>query len=214
MLTHHSSNGCNLRSGDLLASGTVSGSTKDSQGSLIELTERACNRSLCQPAKSAAFWKTATKSSCVGVANVMACRPVSANAVAEFSLLCNPVLFEGKRCCPTKILSQIGQTDAGVRTFRQGNMPTDKIESLREINDESKFSRIRCPQCKMATEFKQPVWRRWWTAGIFSFAVAHGMEHLRHTRTMSGLQPSLAVTACLWCGQYSPHEDWYTDEKE
>ncbi|MFN0108286.1 MAG: fumarylacetoacetase [Blastocatellia bacterium] len=40
MLTHHSSNGCNMQSGDLLASGTVSGSTKDSQGSLIELTER------------------------------------------------------------------------------------------------------------------------------------------------------------------------------
>jgi fumarylacetoacetase len=40
MLTHHSSNGCNLRPGDLLASGTVSGATKDSQGSLIELTER------------------------------------------------------------------------------------------------------------------------------------------------------------------------------
>ncbi len=40
MLTHHSSNGCNLRSGDLLASGTVSGAAKDSQGSLIELTER------------------------------------------------------------------------------------------------------------------------------------------------------------------------------
>lgn len=40
MLAHHSSNGCNLRSGDLLASGTVSGQTKDSQGSLIELTER------------------------------------------------------------------------------------------------------------------------------------------------------------------------------
>ncbi len=40
MLTHHTSNGCNLRSGDLLASGTVSGAAKDSQGSLIELTER------------------------------------------------------------------------------------------------------------------------------------------------------------------------------
>ncbi|MEO6724337.1 MAG: fumarylacetoacetase, partial [Blastocatellia bacterium] len=40
MLTHHSSNGCNLCPGDLLASGTVSGATKDSQGSLIELTER------------------------------------------------------------------------------------------------------------------------------------------------------------------------------
>lgn len=40
MLTHHTSNGCNMQPGDLLASGTVSGSTKDSQGSLIELTER------------------------------------------------------------------------------------------------------------------------------------------------------------------------------
>lgn len=40
MLTHHTSNGCNLNPGDLLASGTVSGATKESQGSLIELTER------------------------------------------------------------------------------------------------------------------------------------------------------------------------------
>ena len=30
MLTHHSSNGCNLRSGDLLASGTVSGAEEGS----------------------------------------------------------------------------------------------------------------------------------------------------------------------------------------
>ncbi len=40
MLAHHTSNGCNLRSGDLIASGTVSGSTKDSLGCLIELTQR------------------------------------------------------------------------------------------------------------------------------------------------------------------------------
>lgn len=40
MLTHHTSNGCNLQSGDLMASGTVSGATKDNLGSLIELTER------------------------------------------------------------------------------------------------------------------------------------------------------------------------------
>jgi len=40
MLTHHTSNGCNLQPGDLLASGTVSGATKDSQGCLIELTQR------------------------------------------------------------------------------------------------------------------------------------------------------------------------------
>ncbi|MCU1349530.1 MAG: fumarylacetoacetase, partial [Acidobacteria bacterium] len=38
LLTHHASNGCNLQPGDLLASGTVSGTTKDSRGSLLELT--------------------------------------------------------------------------------------------------------------------------------------------------------------------------------
>lgn len=40
MLTHHASNGCNLRPGDLLASGTVSGRAKDSRGCLLELTWR------------------------------------------------------------------------------------------------------------------------------------------------------------------------------
>jgi fumarylacetoacetase len=40
MLTHHTSNGCNLQPGDLIASGTVSGATKDNMGSLIELTGR------------------------------------------------------------------------------------------------------------------------------------------------------------------------------
>ncbi len=40
MLTHHTSNGCNLRSGDLLASGTVSGAESGSQGSLLEITRR------------------------------------------------------------------------------------------------------------------------------------------------------------------------------
>jgi fumarylacetoacetase len=40
MLTHHASNGCNLRSGDLLASGTVSGADKDARGCLLELTSR------------------------------------------------------------------------------------------------------------------------------------------------------------------------------
>ena len=40
MLTHHASNGCNLRSGDLLASGTVSGAEKTARGCLLELTSR------------------------------------------------------------------------------------------------------------------------------------------------------------------------------
>lgn len=40
MLTHHSSNGCNLQPGDLLASGTVSGPEKDARGCLLELAWR------------------------------------------------------------------------------------------------------------------------------------------------------------------------------
>ena len=38
MLTHHTSNGCNLRPGDLIASGTISGEQKNSYGSLMEVT--------------------------------------------------------------------------------------------------------------------------------------------------------------------------------
>ena len=38
MLTHHSSNGCAMQAGDLLASGTVSGRTRESRGCLLELT--------------------------------------------------------------------------------------------------------------------------------------------------------------------------------
>ncbi len=40
MLAHHASGGCNLRPGDLLASGTVSGPEKGSRGCLLELTWR------------------------------------------------------------------------------------------------------------------------------------------------------------------------------
>ncbi len=40
MLAHHTSNGCNLQSGDLIASGTVSGPERTNVGSLMELTWR------------------------------------------------------------------------------------------------------------------------------------------------------------------------------
>ncbi|HSA56532.1 MAG TPA: fumarylacetoacetase [Gemmatimonadaceae bacterium] len=40
LLTHHTSNGCNLRPGDLLGSGTVSGPTREQRGCLLELTWR------------------------------------------------------------------------------------------------------------------------------------------------------------------------------
>jgi fumarylacetoacetase len=40
MFAHHASNGCNLRPGDLFASGTISGAAKDSRGCMLELTWR------------------------------------------------------------------------------------------------------------------------------------------------------------------------------
>jgi fumarylacetoacetase len=40
MLTHHASNGCNLQTGDLMATGTVSGPGKDERGCLLERTWR------------------------------------------------------------------------------------------------------------------------------------------------------------------------------
>ena len=36
-IAHHTINGCNLQTGDLLASGTISGPTPDSLGSMLEL---------------------------------------------------------------------------------------------------------------------------------------------------------------------------------
>lgn len=40
LVAHHTSNGCNLRPGDLLASGTVSGPAREARGCLLELTWR------------------------------------------------------------------------------------------------------------------------------------------------------------------------------
>ncbi|HEU4587282.1 MAG TPA: fumarylacetoacetase [Gemmatimonadales bacterium] len=40
MIAHHTSNGCDLRPGDLLGTGTVSGAAKDARGCLLELTWR------------------------------------------------------------------------------------------------------------------------------------------------------------------------------
>ena len=42
-LAHHTVNGCNLQTGDLLASGTISGPTEDSRGCMLELTWRGAN---------------------------------------------------------------------------------------------------------------------------------------------------------------------------
>lgn len=43
LVAHHTSNGCNLRPGDLLATGTVSGPNPGEQGCLLEITQRGAN---------------------------------------------------------------------------------------------------------------------------------------------------------------------------
>ena len=37
-LAHHTVNGCNINAGDMMASGTISGKSKDSYGSMLELS--------------------------------------------------------------------------------------------------------------------------------------------------------------------------------
>jgi fumarylacetoacetase len=44
MIAHHTSNGCNFKPGDLIASGTVSGTTRDTRGCLLELTWDAAGK--------------------------------------------------------------------------------------------------------------------------------------------------------------------------
>lgn len=42
-LAHHTVNGCNIKAGDMYASGTISGPTKDSYGSMLELSWKGSN---------------------------------------------------------------------------------------------------------------------------------------------------------------------------
>ncbi len=54
-LAHHTVNGCNLRPGDLLASGTISGSTRESRGSLLELAWRGSEPLLLSSGETRTF---------------------------------------------------------------------------------------------------------------------------------------------------------------
>jgi len=54
-VAHHTSNGCNLKASDLLASGPVSGPTADSRGCLLELTWRGANPIVLPTSESRRF---------------------------------------------------------------------------------------------------------------------------------------------------------------
>ena len=55
MVTHHAMGGCNLRPGDLLASGTVSGPTKGERGCLLDLTSRGADPIVLRSGETRAF---------------------------------------------------------------------------------------------------------------------------------------------------------------
>lgn len=55
MLTHHASNGCNMRPGDVLGSGTISGVDAESRGCLLELTHRAAQPMVLPNGESRGF---------------------------------------------------------------------------------------------------------------------------------------------------------------
>lgn len=55
MIAHHTVNGCPLRAGDLIASGTVSGPEKSNRGCLLELTSNGADRLLLPGGEMRAF---------------------------------------------------------------------------------------------------------------------------------------------------------------
>jgi len=70
MVTHHASNGCNLQPGDLVASGTVSGPTKDSRGCLLELTWRGAEPITLPSGETRAFLADGDEVTLCGVCEV------------------------------------------------------------------------------------------------------------------------------------------------
>ncbi len=85
LLTHHASNGCNLRPGDLIASGTVSGTTPQSRGSLLELTWRGTEPVALPGERLAGSWKMVTRSPFAAALSALALpASVSARVVELF----------------------------------------------------------------------------------------------------------------------------------
>jgi fumarylacetoacetase len=55
LIAHHTSNGCNLQVGDILATGTISGLAETSAGCLLELTRNGAQPILLPTAETRTF---------------------------------------------------------------------------------------------------------------------------------------------------------------
>ena len=56
-MAHHTITGCNLRSGDLLGSGTISGPEENSFGSLLELSWNGTKNIKISEDEQRTFWE-------------------------------------------------------------------------------------------------------------------------------------------------------------
>ena len=61
MVAHHTSNGCNLRPGDLLATGTVSGAAAESVGACWRLRRRGAEPLMLPNGEARKFLETAMR---------------------------------------------------------------------------------------------------------------------------------------------------------
>jgi len=100
--------------------------------------------------------------------------------------------------------------------FRKGMQREDTSEeTVKEQDEQSKFNRIRCPLCQW-----QPNSSSRWQCGDCGhpeyFYNSCGM--VWNTFTTRGQCPRCLHqwlwTSCLRCGEWSLHEEWYTNEDE
>jgi fumarylacetoacetase len=82
IVTHQTSNGCNLRPGDLLGSGTISGPTPDSLGSLLEITQGGRNPLALPSGESRAFLEDGDEVILRGRCEKVGCVPIGFGAAA------------------------------------------------------------------------------------------------------------------------------------
>jgi fumarylacetoacetase len=90
MLAHHASNGCNLRPGDLLASGTVSGPERDARGCLLELAWRGTEPVRLPSGETRAFLEDGDEVSIVGYCERSGARRIGFGACAGVVLPAAP----------------------------------------------------------------------------------------------------------------------------
>lgn len=76
-LAHHTVNGCNVRAGDVMASGTISGPTPESFGSLLELSWRGTKPLTLKDGSERKFLEDGDTVVIAGIASATACASAS-----------------------------------------------------------------------------------------------------------------------------------------